>query len=159
AGGEVHGKPPWWHWTSTHRRVSRPTVLVRSCRARVRGSDTHTPIHPHARTDLPCEGVACPASHFPSYLANNPLRAGERSHARLEEAAMELLTRTLDALEIGPPREHANLTMFPLLDGRAGEPDYQTLDEALAAGTAKVTEVSESGSVPELRFRNAGGCA
>jgi hypothetical protein len=72
---------------------------------------------------------------------------------------MELLTQTLDALEIGAGRPHANLTMFPLLGGRAGDPDYHTLDEVLAAGTARVTEISDSGSVPELRFRNAGDWA
>jgi len=46
--------------------------------------------------------------------------------------------------------------MYPVL-GPAGEPrDYLTLDEALAAGTASVTEVSQGGSVPELLFRNRG---
>ncbi len=34
--------------------------------------------------------------------------------------------------------------------------EYLTLDEALAAKTATVTEVSESGSVPELYFQNEG---
>lgn len=69
---------------------------------------------------------------------------------------MELLTQALGALQIGAARQHANLTMFPLLGGRAGDPDYHTADEALAPGTARVTEVSDSGSVPELRFQNAG---
>jgi hypothetical protein len=72
---------------------------------------------------------------------------------------MELLTQTLSGLKTGPARAHANLTMFPLLGGRGGDPDYHTLDEALAAGTAQVTEVSDSGSVPDLRFRNAGDWA
>jgi hypothetical protein len=69
---------------------------------------------------------------------------------------MKLLTQTLDDLEIGPAKALANLTMFPLLGGRSGDPDYHTLDEALAAKAARVTEVSASGSVPELQFRNAG---
>lgn len=72
---------------------------------------------------------------------------------------MELLTEALGALEIGPPRQHANLSMFPLLGGRAGDPDYQTLDEALSAGTARVTEISDAGSVPELHFQNGGDWA
>ncbi|MBM3457124.1 MAG: hypothetical protein FJX77_01115 [Armatimonadetes bacterium] len=69
---------------------------------------------------------------------------------------MELLARTLSALSVGPPRRHGGLTMYPLLGGSAGDADYHTLDEALHAGTARVTEVSESGNVPELRFENQG---
>lgn len=34
--------------------------------------------------------------------------------------------------------------------------EYQTMDEGLAAGTLQVTEVSESGSVPELTVTNNG---
>jgi hypothetical protein len=40
-----------------------------------------------------------------------------------------------------------------LADGIA-EPDYLLLDEALERGCARVSEVSEQGSVPELRFVN-----
>jgi hypothetical protein len=54
----------------------------------------------------------------------------------------------------GTPTEFRNLTIFPLIDENAGEPDYLTLDEALAAKTAKITEIGEAGSVPELRFIN-----
>jgi hypothetical protein len=44
--------------------------------------------------------------------------------------------------------------MYPLLQREESAPGYLTLDEALAAGLASVTEVSESGSVPELRVEN-----
>jgi hypothetical protein len=60
------------------------------------------------------------------------------------------------SLEIGPPIEAGNLTMFPLLAANESAPAYATLDEALAAGFVKVTEVSESGSVPELTIVNDG---
>ena len=33
-------------------------------------------------------------------------------------------------------------------------PDYPTLDEALASQAARVTEMSEHGGVPELKFEN-----
>ncbi|RPJ70149.1 MAG: hypothetical protein EHM24_16425 [Acidobacteria bacterium] len=60
------------------------------------------------------------------------------------------------SLEIGQPVTAANLTMFPLLGGSEGPPAYTTLDEGLAAGFVKVTEVSESGRVPELTIVNDG---
>jgi hypothetical protein len=68
------------------------------------------------------------------------------------------LTPTLDALHIGAPVTAANLTMFPLsrAASSAASPSYLTLDEALSVGEARVTEVSDAGSVPHLRFENSG---
>jgi hypothetical protein len=60
------------------------------------------------------------------------------------------------SLEIGQPIVAGNLAMYPLLAGTEAPPAYATLDEALAAGFVKVTEVSESGSVPELTIVNDG---
>ena len=50
------------------------------------------------------------------------------------------------------------MAMFPLLNRKsdAGSRAYVTLDEALVSGTARVSEVSDGGSVPELLFRNLG---
>ncbi len=67
---------------------------------------------------------------------------------------MDTILATLDTLEIGEPVAAANLTMFPLLLPEDTLPAYLTLDEALAGGLASVTEVSESGSVPELLVKN-----
>ncbi len=39
---------------------------------------------------------------------------------------------------------------------KLGEPGYTTLDDALAQGCAEITEVSDQGRVPELRFLNTG---
>jgi len=71
---------------------------------------------------------------------------------------MKILAQTLSELEIGKARTFAGLTVIPLLASRAarGERPYKTLDEALDDGTARVTEVSETGAVPELRFVNQG---
>jgi hypothetical protein len=62
-------------------------------------------------------------------------------------------------LDIGQPQNFRSLTIFPLfrkqtapMQGR----DYVLLDDAIAAGTARLTELHESGSVPELRFENLG---
>lgn len=67
---------------------------------------------------------------------------------------MQLLSRTLDSLEIGTPISSAHLTMVPLLATAPAAPDYLLLDDALDAGLAEVTEISQGGSVPELAFRN-----
>jgi hypothetical protein len=52
------------------------------------------------------------------------------------------------------PTRFRNLTIFPIIEENGSQPDYLTLDEALAQKYAKITEVSEGGSVPELRFIN-----
>jgi hypothetical protein len=67
---------------------------------------------------------------------------------------MDAIIAALDHLEIGMPITAANLTMYPLLMPEESAPAYLTLDEALAAGLASVTEVSEAGSVPELLVKN-----
>ena len=68
------------------------------------------------------------------------------------------LAATLATVTLGPELVVANLTMFPLLRAADGSVplDYSVLDEALAAGVVEITEVSEEGSVPELKFVNRG---
>ena len=46
------------------------------------------------------------------------------------------------------------MAVFPLVGGNGPGVDYVLLDDALKAGDAVVTEISEGGSVPELRFVN-----
>ena len=69
---------------------------------------------------------------------------------------MNTIHNVLEQLDLGKPVEHDGLSMFPLLGGLSVTKDYLTLDEALAANAASVVEVSESGSVPSLLFRNNG---
>ena len=84
------------------------------------------------------------------------------------------IAAALRAVVLGPEITFENLLMVPLLDRRtapsppavhsalqhAGEPlripDYVLLDEALGAGWVEITEISEQGSVPELRVVNRG---
>jgi hypothetical protein len=69
------------------------------------------------------------------------------------------MQRIVDAaaeLRIGQPIVYRNLTVFPLLGRSRTAADYLTLDEALARKCAQITEVSEGGSVPELKFVNSG---
>jgi hypothetical protein len=67
---------------------------------------------------------------------------------------MNPIAETLSALSVGAPVEVGNLTVFPLTTRTESAPDYLVLDEALARGFARVTEVSEAGAVPELLFVN-----
>ena len=71
---------------------------------------------------------------------------------------MQIIQDTVAGLELGAPVVHRQMAMFPLLNGKsdAGPRTYATLDEALVSATARVSEVSEGGSVPELVFRNLG---
>ena len=68
------------------------------------------------------------------------------------------VARALDAVSLGPSICIENLTMLPLVVRNDSSPTvgYVVLDNALASGTAEITEVSEHGSVPELRFVNRG---
>jgi ARG/rhodanese/phosphatase superfamily protein len=87
----------------------------------------------------------------------------------------DLLSSLIPGLEV----TFENLTMVPLLarspkpagpgsgipdpgsrtpdrGSRLGPPDYAVLDDALASGFVEITELSEQGSVPELRVVNRG---
>jgi hypothetical protein len=65
-----------------------------------------------------------------------------------------VLAHALDQFDLGLPLTFANLTMIPLLHRAGQEATYVTLDEALATGHFRVTEVSDGGHVPELRVLN-----
>lgn len=68
---------------------------------------------------------------------------------------MEKTVRSfLESLKLGRRQSHENLTIFPLMAPQNGAPDYLTLEEALAEGCMRITELSEGGSVPELRLFN-----
>ena len=73
---------------------------------------------------------------------------------------MQIIQETVTGLQVGEPIVHDQMAMFPLLgkqaDAGGGARAYLTLDEALAAASAAVSEVSEGGRVPELLFKNLG---
>jgi hypothetical protein len=62
-------------------------------------------------------------------------------------------------LKLGAAQSFENMTVFGLLTSLDGGPEYITLKEALEKGVFKVGEVSEGGSVPELKVENAGDVA
>lgn len=67
---------------------------------------------------------------------------------------MNTVADTVRTLTCGDPIAFRGLAFLPLFAPQESEADYLTLDEALAGGHARVTEVSEGGSVPELKFLN-----
>jgi hypothetical protein len=59
-------------------------------------------------------------------------------------------------LEVADVVQADELQIFGIRWRPPKDSDYQTMDEALAAGILNVTEVSEAGSVPELTVSNSG---
>jgi hypothetical protein len=69
----------------------------------------------------------------------------------VQEEARRVIEGLPEGLQIGSPLSHGRLTVFPLKPSEApGKARYVTLDQALAAGKFRVTEVSKEGRVPEL---------
>src|SRR5262245_13056066 len=64
----------------------------------------------------------------------------------------------LDKVSLGRPSAYRNLSLTPIFlkNGQLVGIEALSLEEALAAGTIKVTEVSAEGHVPELRVKNSG---
>ena len=71
---------------------------------------------------------------------------------------MTVITDFLKDLQLAEPMSSGPLSVFPLLGGAPAEPPpaYLVLQQALEAGLAEVTEISEGGSVPVLAFVNHG---
>jgi len=65
-----------------------------------------------------------------------------------------VISKYLSGFEIGDLQHHKNMAAFPLSTSVNGGPDYWTLKEALEKTLFVVTEVSESGSVPNLKVTN-----
>jgi hypothetical protein len=69
-----------------------------------------------------------------------------------------MLAALLDKVSLGTPSAYRNLTLTPILlkDGPLSSVEPMSLEEALSAGTLRVSEVSADGHVPELRVSNSG---
>jgi hypothetical protein len=69
-----------------------------------------------------------------------------------------MLAAILDKISLGTPTAYRNLTLTPILlkDGPLSSIEPMSLEEALGAGTLRVSEVSAEGHVPELRVENSG---
>jgi hypothetical protein len=66
----------------------------------------------------------------------------------------ENIQRFLEGIKVGAKQIHKNMTLYCLLAAKEADVDFMTLDEALDSGALVVTELDESGSVPELKVTN-----
>jgi hypothetical protein len=69
-----------------------------------------------------------------------------------------IIQNYLKEAKIGRKQSHRNLAIFPLLSSYAIGLDYIMLDEALSEELIEVVEVSEQGTVPELKVVNKSPC-
>jgi len=60
----------------------------------------------------------------------------------------------LGTLSLGEPLSHENMTVFPVFTTNPKQNGYVLLDEAVKSGRFTVTEVTEGGSVPNLKVVN-----
>ncbi len=65
-----------------------------------------------------------------------------------------VLENLLDRLEFGEVQTFKNLSILPLFDGPDREPAYISMKEGLDQNLVEITEVSEGGSVPNLKVIN-----
>jgi len=66
----------------------------------------------------------------------------------------KIIENYLDQLKVGRKQAHKNLALYPFLSTYGIGLDYLLLDEALSENLIEVVEVSEGGSVPELKVVN-----
>jgi hypothetical protein len=67
---------------------------------------------------------------------------------------VEAIQVFLESVKLGGKQSHLNMILFPLLASDAGAPEYMILEEALGQGVVEITEVSQGGSVPDLKLVN-----
>lgn len=65
-----------------------------------------------------------------------------------------VLQSTLGRLRLDNPQKHKNLVIIPLFDEAPTVFDYLSLKKALEQELATITEISEGGSVPDLKVTN-----
>jgi hypothetical protein len=63
----------------------------------------------------------------------------------------QIVADAIRGVTFGPEIAFQNLTVVPIVGEAEHGRDYVTLDEALADGSVEITEVSEAGSVPDLK--------
>lgn len=68
---------------------------------------------------------------------------------------MGIIEKSLENLKTDTTQIYENMQVTPLILEKTKSKDYLILDEAIKQKVAKIVEVSESGSVPELKFENS----
>lgn len=72
----------------------------------------------------------------------------------MEENKITLLNSFVKSIKSESPQSFFNVTIFPLFSEEISEGRYILLEDALKTGKFSIKEVSEAGSVPELRVIN-----
>lgn len=67
----------------------------------------------------------------------------------------EKIVSRLKSVKLEAPQTYRNISIFPITNGEGGTVNYITLTEALQGRLLAVTEVSQGGSVPELKVTNS----
>ncbi len=67
---------------------------------------------------------------------------------------MAQMKEFFNEIKVGAKQNHKNMTLYCLLSADEARVDFLTLDNALGIGALSVTEVTEGGSVPELKVNN-----
>jgi len=70
---------------------------------------------------------------------------------------MDHVKTALSGLKPGEPTTHGGLTVFPLTSDLPGRLRYLLLEDGLRKDLVTIREVSEGGSVPELKMENRAG--
>ena len=67
---------------------------------------------------------------------------------------LNIIEATLNEVKLGDPQHYRNMTVFPLMFSGKSKLEYSMLGKALNEGHIVITEISENGSVPELKLIN-----
>jgi hypothetical protein len=73
---------------------------------------------------------------------------------KFKNGTADILGQSFKGIKAGPVQSYLNLAIVPLIGKKEKGPEYLTMAEALAAGFFEVSEISEGGSVPNLRVIN-----
>ncbi len=71
-----------------------------------------------------------------------------------ENVAVQELNAFIGSITVGNPDTFRNLSIYPLFSNRSYDNSFALLEEAILTGNLIIEEVSEGGSVPELRVKN-----
>ena len=67
---------------------------------------------------------------------------------------LNIIEATLNEVKLGEPQHYRNMSVFPLLFSGKSKLEYTMLRKALKQENITITEISEYGSVPELKLFN-----
>jgi hypothetical protein len=79
----------------------------------------------------------------------------ENGARRAPNGMEEAIASFLHNLNLGEPQTYKNMSVFPLLSAGLNGPEYILLKDALDKKVVTITEVSQAGTVPQLKVANS----